>query len=562
MKLLPYEEFTIQTRDFLPLIIERLNGEVETPKIRWGFSRHHALYQGKVSESGFEITRIIHYRNSFLPVIRGTFHQESDGRTTIHIKMGIDPFVMAFLGFWYLTWYGGVTPIVLTGTMPKTMALFFLGLPIVVLITFWCAFWFEANRSRREIASIILGEIRMGNNNSNRQNIKSLKKIGQLIWIVMSFGIGFTLLKTYSPRKPHFLPFLSVKTEEVVNPCQIEQTHSPYCNFSLIRTIANHPSASVIAISPDSRTLVSGGDDKAIKVWDIATGKLQKTLQSDSGKIRSLAISPDGKTVVSGSADRMVRIWNPITGKRLAILKGHEYDVTAVAISEDGKTLASGSWGMVKVWDIATGKLKFTLPDDTLPKDLTIGPVTISNEPARTGRVEISQNGKTAIIVNYNNQIEVWDLTTGKLQDSFRGGFGRDLAANITPDGKVAVIQYQTYNHGGATKVWDLTTGKEKAKKSFTASSIHAIPMTLNNANIISSRHNAIQVSNLDTAKLEAVIDTGWVSHIQISPDGNILVGLTGDPSFQDVQIKVWQTLTKTQDKSPNLKFPPVEKDK
>ncbi len=378
MKLLPYESFSIQTRDSLPLIKERLNSEVEIPKIRWGFSRHHALYQGKVSETGFEITRIIHYRNSLLPVIRGTFHQESDGRTTIHIKMGIHPLVMAFLGFWYLTWYSGVIPIVLTGAMPNEIALLFIGLPIVILIVFWCAFWLEANRSRHEVAEIILGEIRMENNRSNRQNIQSLKKIGQLIWILMSFGIGFTLLKTYSPRKPHFSPFLSVKTEEVVNPCQIEQTHSPYCNFSLIRAIANHPSASVIAISPDSRTLVSGGDDKAIEVWDIATGKLQKTLQSDSGKIRSLAISPDGKTVVSGSPDRMVRIWNLTTGKRQAILKGHKYDVTAVAISEDGKTIASGSWGMIKVWDIATGKLKFTLPDDTLPKDFTIGPVTIA----------------------------------------------------------------------------------------------------------------------------------------------------------------------------------------
>ena len=535
MKLLPYDSFTIQTKDPLPLILQRLNAEVEAPRIRFGFSRNRALYQGSISDSGFKITRIINYRNSFLPVIRGSFAQQSDGTTVINITMGLHPFVIAFLGFCYLMWYSGAIPIVLIAGIPSAMAVPFIGLPILILVAFWYGFWFEADRSRRELKEIILGQIGLGNYGSNRQNSNWLRKIAQAIGIILFVAINFTILKMSSPS------FLSVKPEEVTNPCQIEQTHSQYCDFSLIRTIANHPSASVIAISPDSSTLVSGGDDKAIKVWDIATGKLQKTLQSDSGKVLSLAISTDGKTVVSGSGDRMVRVWNITTGKRQAILKGHDNDITSIAISEDGKTIASGSWGLIEVWDLPTGKLKFTLPDDTLKKKVTIGPLTIDNEPSRTGRVEISQDGKTAIIVNYNNQVEVWDLTTGKLKNSFKEGFGNDLAANISPDGKVAVIQYQIYNHGGTTKVWDLTTGKEKASRSFTASSIHAIPMTLNKDRMIGSSNKAIQVWNLNTAKLEAVIDTGGVSNIAISPDSKTLIGITGDPSFMDAQIKVWQ---------------------
>lgn len=534
MKLLPYDSFTIQTRDPLPLILQRLNAEVEAPRIGFGFSQHRALYQGSVSEDGFKITRIINYRNSFLPIIRGSFAQEPDGTTIIHITMGLHPFVMAFLGFWYLTWYSGSIPIVFISGMPSIVAVLFIGLPLLILVAFWYGFWFEADRSRRELREIILGEIRLGNNQVDCKNSTWLRKIAQVIGIILSIAISFTILRISFP------PFLSVETEEVTNPCQTTQTHSPYCNFSLVSTITNHPSASVIAISADSRTLVSGGDDKAIKVWDIATGKLQKTLQSDSGKVLSLAISHDGKTVVSGSGDRMVRVWNITTGKRQAIFKGHDNDITSVAISEDGKTIASGSWGLIKVWDLATGKLKFTLPDDTLKKKVTIGFVTIDNEPSRTGRVEISQDGKTAIIVNYNNQIEVWDLTTGKLKNSFKDGFGNDLSANISPDGKVAVIQDQIYNHGGKTKVWDLATGKEKASRSFTASSINAIPMTLNNDKMIGSSNKAIQVWNLNTAKLEAVIDTGWVSKIAISPDSKTLIGITGDPSFQDAQIQVW----------------------
>ncbi|MBR8837498.1 MAG: hypothetical protein DSM106950_26685 [Stigonema ocellatum SAG 48.90 = DSM 106950] len=64
---------------------------------------------------------------------------------------------MAFLGFWFLSWYGAVVPITLTGTMPHQMAAIFVGMPMLMLIIFWVAFWSEANRSRSELSQIIQG---------------------------------------------------------------------------------------------------------------------------------------------------------------------------------------------------------------------------------------------------------------------------------------------------------------------------------------------------------------------------------------------------------------------
>ncbi|GET38070.1 hypothetical protein MiSe_28240 [Microseira wollei NIES-4236] len=75
--------------------------------------------------------------------------------------MRLHPFVTAFLIFWFLVWYGATIPIFLSGAMSgdvKFEPLLFLGLPIVVLFAFWCSFWYEANRSRRELIQIIQGE--------------------------------------------------------------------------------------------------------------------------------------------------------------------------------------------------------------------------------------------------------------------------------------------------------------------------------------------------------------------------------------------------------------------
>ncbi|MHC5676375.1 hypothetical protein [Nostoc sp.] len=70
MKILPNDTFIILTSDSLPIVLQRLNAFVGSTKA-FRFSRKHAPYQGTISESGFQISRIIHYRNSFLPVIQG-----------------------------------------------------------------------------------------------------------------------------------------------------------------------------------------------------------------------------------------------------------------------------------------------------------------------------------------------------------------------------------------------------------------------------------------------------------------------------------------------------------
>lgn len=161
MQLLPYDTFTIQTEDSLSDVIERLEAQIEAPKaFRSYFSRNHAPYEGKIDGDGFEIHRIIHHRNSFLPNIRGRFESLPNG-TIIRVTMRLHPFVTAFLLFWFLAWYGGTIPIFLAGVISGNVtseAVLFLGMPIVILFSFWCAFWYEANRSRQELIQIINGE--------------------------------------------------------------------------------------------------------------------------------------------------------------------------------------------------------------------------------------------------------------------------------------------------------------------------------------------------------------------------------------------------------------------
>ena len=102
LKLLPYDTFTVQTRSPLAAVVERLSARVEPRKlVRFPHHRNHLPYQGEVTDIGFSISRIIHYRNSFLPNIEGRFENHASG-TLVKITLSIHPLVGIFIGFWSL----------------------------------------------------------------------------------------------------------------------------------------------------------------------------------------------------------------------------------------------------------------------------------------------------------------------------------------------------------------------------------------------------------------------------------------------------------------------------
>jgi WD40 repeat protein len=303
--------------------------------------------------------------------------------------------------------------------------------------------------------------------------------------------------------------------------CSHHAVKSLYCNFSLLHTLDGHPTVSDIVLSADAQTLISGGQDKTIKVWELQTGKLKKTLRSDSGAINDLAIAPDGKTVVTGSGDRIVRIWDITSDRPPQILKGHSGSVLLVDISSDGKTIISVADGInreIKVWDIATGKQKATLP--------------------YTHFDDISPDGKTVLFTLPSSKLMAWDVTTNQQQVLQNFFSPSSDSARISLDGQTLVSIKKTGKRSFDVQVSDLRTGKIKAKKSFSREIFRPFNMTLSSNFIIGSTPKGLTVWNLQTAELEAVLDgqPEQMSRLVVSPDGKLLAGIT-----RDSRIKVLQ---------------------
>jgi len=191
----------------------------------------------------------------------------------------------------------------------------------------------------------------------------------------------------------------------------------------LLRTISGAHLDTIwsVAITPNGQTIVSGSGDKTIKIWNLNTGRLLRTLVGHTDTVRSVAITPNGQTIVSGSGDKTIKIWDLNTGKLLHILYGHTGRIISVAISPDGKIVASGSNdNTIKLWHLRTGKLLHTL----------------SGHSDHINSVAFKADGKVLVSGSEDHSIKLWNPQTGALLHTLSRHKEDVYAVAISPDGK------------------------------------------------------------------------------------------------------------------------------
>jgi len=208
-----------------------------------------------------------------------------------------------------------------------------------------------------------------------------------------------------------------------------------------------------LAVSPNGQLLATGCIHQGpgvIRIWSLSTGKLIRKLRGhipgDFYGLSELVFSPDGTALVSLGDDRTLRRWDVKTGKELDPPVGHQNPVTAIAFSPNGKLLASGSFDRtVRLWDPIVGR--------EIRSFRAKGEVVQGIAFLDGGNILLSQNHvppsgqpPTYSMDDYLIRVRLWDVATGRPHGHWdhRKDFIRNMA--ISP-------QSQTLAQGGGDKL-------------------------------------------------------------------------------------------------------------
>lgn len=129
------------------------------------------------------------------------------------------------------------------------------------------------------------------------------------------------------------------------------------------KTFTNSTIAKCIAVTSDNSCLIIGTEDGTIKICDLNSGELLKTLNGNTDHVYSVVCSQDGKKIISSSKDKTIRVWDFKTGDQLLRITDTNPSETCY-ITADEKYIISVHTAQINLWDLNTGSLLETLKED------------------------------------------------------------------------------------------------------------------------------------------------------------------------------------------------------
>jgi WD40 repeat protein len=213
--------------------------------------------------------------------------------------------------------------------------------------------------------------------------------------------------------------------------------------------------ARAVAISPDGRTLFTGGEDGAVRRWDATTGAPVGELFSHPQSVLTIALTPDGTRLAAGCRDGSIHLWDVTTERPCATFDPCADAVLSVAFSPDGRTLAAGGAdGTVRLWDVGTGQARSAVlhHDDVVHA------------------VAFSPDGKVLLTGCNDQMARLWDVASGQPTGDALPHEGPVEAVAISPDGT-------TFATGAneIARLWDLGAGQQRCLPIFHQGRVTAV---------------------------------------------------------------------------------------
>jgi WD40 repeat protein len=262
-----------------------------------------------------------------------------------------------------------------------------------------------------------------------------------------------------------------------------------------------------VAVTRDGRHAASGGHDRNVRVWDLATGE-SIVLSSHTERITEVLFSPTGSVLASAAYDGSVRLYD-VTSKAERELVRMGAPVKAIAFTPDGDRLAAAA---------ADGGIVIAGPD---------GRVQSKFKAAfdRDVFVSFSNDGGWLMTGSHRATVRLWDLD-GNAHKSLEGHVAPIVSAAIAPDARTVV----TAGEDGVVLLFDLVND--------TSERLHENPMAMRATAFspdslsvaAAGQDGAVRLWNVADRRSTVVTTHGErVERLLFAPDGRRLVSAGWD---------------------------------
>ncbi|XP_022780810.1 serine-threonine kinase receptor-associated protein-like [Stylophora pistillata] len=206
-----------------------------------------------------------------------------------------------------------------------------------------------------------------------------------------------------------------------------------------VRSLPHKHIVKVVDFSPDGKRLLTASNEKLLRVFDLQDESAEPDLlKGYTEDIRAALWSKDGKYIMSGGEDKAVRLWdtrNMTEVKKVEIPQS----VTSMVLSKDGSILVVTYDRTISFWD---------------PDRMEL----IKSFDAPTPIFSASLHPSKSCFVAGGDDFKLYkfDYEDGKEIESFKGHFGPVHCVRYSPDGEL----YASGSEDGTLRLWQHTVGK------------------------------------------------------------------------------------------------------